>query len=34
MLLLANSWPLLTGNLYGFLEPLEPPLNDYIEVDR
>ncbi|MEM2303949.1 MAG: 6-pyruvoyl-tetrahydropterin synthase-related protein [Candidatus Methanomethylicia archaeon] len=34
MLLLANSWPLLTGNLYGFLEPLEPPLNDYVEVDR
>jgi hypothetical protein len=33
MLLLFNAWPLLTGNLYGYVEPLDFP-RDYLQVDQ
>ncbi|MEM2195270.1 MAG: hypothetical protein QW803_12520 [Candidatus Methanomethylicia archaeon] len=32
-LLLLNSWPLLTGDLCGYLQPYSFP-NDYVDVDR
>jgi len=33
ILLLFNAWPLLTGNLYGYVEPLDFPM-DYLRVDQ
>ena len=32
ILLLLNSWPLLTGDLCGYLKPFSPP-RDYVDVD-
>ncbi|MEM1547063.1 MAG: hypothetical protein QXP91_11500 [Candidatus Methanomethylicia archaeon] len=33
VLLLINSWPLLTGNLYGYLQPFDFP-REYMDVDH